>query len=158
MTPVVRCFILPFVMMVKEVMRAAPALDERAGFDDVLEAILQTGTEAVPIVGRVDGRLAVRQLVAVTDLPKLRRLLDMNTRGHAVGHTVLDLLAAMGRLPASLPTVGPRATLADAWGIMSEQCVTTLAVVEDDQVIGIVSLRVTWNEFPYRSAGAAFLQ
>jgi CBS domain-containing protein len=143
-------------MTVREVMRAVRAVDERASLDDVIDAIATTGCEAVPIVGTADGEVVVRQLATIRDLPKLRRVADFGTRGHAVGQTVLELLASLGRRPGRFAVIGPNATIADAWGIMCEQCVTHLPVVHDRRVIGMVSLTVTWNEFPRRSPTAGF--
>jgi signal-transduction protein with cAMP-binding, CBS, and nucleotidyltransferase domain len=143
-------------MMVKEVMRPARGVGEAAALADVAEAIETTGCEAVPVVRSVDGELVVSQLVTLRDLPKLRKIAAFAARGHVVGQTVLDLLAALGREPGRFATISPSATLTDAWGIMCEECTTHLPVVVDRQVIGIVSLTVAWNEFPDRSPTAAF--
>src|SRR2546430_12070866 len=102
----------PLAMMVKEVMRRATALDEGATLGDVLGAIERTGCETLPVVQRSNGSVVVRQLVAVRDLPNLRAVEASATRGHAVGHSVLDLLAAIGRKPDRFPTIGPNAALA----------------------------------------------
>jgi CBS domain-containing protein len=143
-------------MIVREVMRPATALGEDATLEDLLEAIGRTGCEALPIVESSNGEVVVRQLVAVHDLPHLRLMQDEAERGHAVGHTVMDLLGALGRRPGKFPTIGPRAALADAWGVMSESHVTHLPVVENHEVVGMVSLVVTFSEFPTRSPTAGF--
>jgi CBS domain-containing protein len=143
-------------MVVKEVMRRARALDEAATLTDVLEAIETTGCEALPVVARSNGSVVVRQLVAVRDLPNLRSVEASATRGHAIGHTVLDLLAAIGRKPGRFPTIGPNAALADAWGLMSDENMTHLPVIDGRQVVGMVSLVVSFSEFPHRSPGAGF--
>ena len=143
-------------MVVKEVMRRASALDEGATLADVLESIERTGCEALPVVERSNGSVVVRQIVAVRDLPMLRSVDASATRGHAVGHTVLDLLAAIGRKPGRFPTIGPNATLADAWGLMSDAHLTHLPVADEHDVIGMISLVVTFSEFPHRSPAAGF--
>ena len=143
-------------MMVREVMRPATALGEDATLDDLLEAIGRTGCEALPIVDSSNGEVVVRQLVAIHDLPQLRLMQDSAERGHAVGHTVMDLLGAIGRRPGRFPTIGPHAGLADAWGVMSESHVTHLPVVDNHEVVGMVSLVVTFSEFPTRSPTAGF--
>jgi CBS domain-containing protein len=146
-------------MMVREVMRRLSGLDESATLDDVVEAIQTTGCEVLPVVQSANGSgdLVVRQLVAVRDLPNLRRLAEVSgTRGHAIGRSVLDLLAALGRQPGKFPTISPDAALADAWGLMSDAHLTHLPVVDDQEVIGMVSLVVTFTEFPHRSPAAGF--
>jgi CBS domain-containing protein len=143
-------------MRVREVMRPASGLAEKATLADVVEAIQATGCEAVPLVSNSNGSLVVRQLVTVRDLPNLRRIQASVERGHALGSTVSELLEALGRKPGRLPTIGPDATLADAWGIMSEETITHLPVVDDERVIGLVSLVVTFAEFPHRSPTAGF--
>jgi len=143
-------------MRVTEVMRRASGLGEKATLADVSEAIQTTGCEAVPLVSTSDGSLIVRQLVTVRDLPNLRRIAASVERGHALGSTVSALLEALGRKPGRLPTIRPDATLTDAWGVMSEERVSHLPVVQDEQVIGLVSLVVTFAEFPHRSPAAGF--
>jgi CBS domain-containing protein len=143
-------------MKVKEVMRPAHGLDPGATLADVAEAIQATGCEAVPLVASSNGELVVCQLVTVRDLPNLRRVEASVKRGHALGAGVGDLLRALGRKPGRFPTIDPEATLADAWGVMSEESVAHLPVVEDDRVIGVVSLVVTFSEFPHRSPAAGF--
>ena len=143
-------------MVVKEVMRKTSALDQGATLPDVLESIERTGCEALPIVERSNGSVVVRQIVAVRDLPTLRSVEASATRGHAVGRTLLDLLAAIGRRPGRFPTIGPNAVLADAWGLMSEAHLTHLPVVDEHDVIGMISLVVTFSEFPHRSPTAGF--
>lgn len=143
-------------MTVKEVMRPARAVDEQASLADVVDSIAATGCEAVPIVGTVDGEIVVRQLATLRDLPKLRKVADFAARGHVVGQTILELLFSLGRQPGRFAVIGPNATLADAWGIMCEQCVTHLPVVGGGRVIGMVSLTVTWDEFPRRRPAAGF--
>lgn len=137
-------------------MRPTAGLEESATLGDVAEAIQATGCEAVPVVSSSNGSLVVKQLVTVRDLPNLRRIEASVERGHALGSSVSELLEALGRKPGRLPTIGPDATLADAWGVMSEETVAHLPVVEDDQVIGLVSLVVTFAEFPHRSPAAGF--
>lgn len=137
-------------------MRPVAALGEEATLDDLLDAIGRTGCEAVPIVDSSNGEVVVQQLVAVHDLPRLRLMKDSAERGHAVGHTVMDLLGAMGRRPGRFPTIGPNAALADAWGVMSDSHVTHLPVVENHEVVGMISLVVTFSEFPTRSPTAGF--
>jgi len=110
----------------------------------------------VAVVESSNGEVAVRQLVALRDLPKLRRIEASASRGHAVGDGVLGLLAALGRRPGRFPTIEPDATLTDAWGIMSDECLTHLPVIENGQVIGMLSLVVTFAEFPLRSPAAGF--
>jgi CBS domain-containing protein len=143
-------------MKVKEVMRAAAGIASDATLADAAEAIQASGCEAIPVVDSSNGEVAVRQLVALRDLPKLRRIEASGSRGHAVGKGVLDLLGALGRRPGRFPTIEPEATLTDAWGIMSDECLTHLPVVEDGEVIGMVSLVVTFAEFPHRSPTAGF--
>ena len=143
-------------MMVKEVMRRATALDESATLPDVLAAIEATGCETLPVVERSNGSVVVRQLVGVRDLPNLRTVAASANRGHAVGNSVLDLLAAIGRKPSRIPTIGPNAGLADAWGMMSDAHLTHLPVMDEREVIGMVSLVVTFSEFPHRSPSAGF--
>jgi CBS domain-containing protein len=143
-------------MMVKEVMRRASALDEEATLTDVVEAIGRTGCEALPVVQRSNGSSVVCQIVAVRDLPYLRAVAASADRGHAVGHSVLDLLAAIGRKPVRFPTIAPDAALADAWGMMSDSHLTHLPVFDGRDVIGMVSLVVTFSEFPHRSPTAGF--
>jgi len=137
-------------------MRRAKGLEESATLGDVLEAIERSGCETLPVVQRSNGGTVVRQLVGVRDLPNLRMVEQSASRGHAVGHSVLDLLAAIGRKPGRFPTIGPNAGLADAWGMMSDAHLTHLPVMEDDDVIGMVSLVVTFSEFPHRSPAAGF--
>ena len=144
-------------MIVREAMRPTCPVPQEATLADVLEAIQSSGSEVVPIIGGANGRPVVRQLVGVRDLPKLNELAGLGQRGHALGHTVLDLLALLGRQPSSLPTIGPRATLVDAWGIMSEECMIHLPVIDQGEAIGMISLMVTWSEFPHRSPTAGFL-
>jgi CBS domain-containing protein len=146
----------PLAMIVKEVMRRAPALDGSATLADVLGAIQMTGCEALPVVERSNGSVVVRQLVTVRDLPNLRSVAACATRGHAIGHTVLDLLTAIGRKPGRFPTISPNAALADAWGLMSDSHLTHLPVADEHDVIGMVSLVVTFSEFPHRSPTAGF--
>jgi CBS domain-containing protein len=143
-------------MMVKEVMRRASALGETATLSDVVEAIERTGCETLPVVEQANGSVVVRQLVGVRDLPNLRAVEASASRGHAVGRSVLDLLAAIGRKPGRFPTIGPNAALADAWGLMSDSHLTHLPVMDDRDVIGMVSLVVTFSEFPHRSPSAGF--
>jgi CBS domain-containing protein len=143
-------------MKVKEVMRPIAGLDSEASLADAVAAIQSSGCEAVPVVDRSNGEVAVRQLLSLRDLPKLRRIDASASRGHAVGQGVLALLATLGRRPSRFPTIDPDATLTDAWAIMSEECLTHLPVVEDDRVVGLVSLVVTFTEFPYRSPAAGF--
>jgi CBS domain-containing protein len=143
-------------LTVKEVMRPARSVGEQAALEDVVDAIEDTGCEAVPVVSSVNGELVVRQLVTLRDLPRLRKVAGFAARGHVVGQTVLDLLGALGRRPGRFATITPHATLADAWGVMCEECTTHLPVVVDSEVIGMVSLTVAWNEFPHRSPTAAF--
>jgi CBS domain-containing protein len=143
-------------MIVREVMRPAAALGENATLDDLIEAIGRTGCEALPIVDSSNGEVVVLQMVAIHDLPRLRLMRESAARGHAVGKTVLELLDAMGRKPGRFPTIGPHAALADAWGVMSDSCVTHLPVVENHEVVGMVSLVVTFSEFPTRSPAAGF--
>jgi CBS domain-containing protein len=143
-------------MKVKEVMRATQGIASDATLADAAEAIQDSGCEAVPVVDSSNGEVAVRQLVALRDLPKLRRVEASASRGHAVGEGVLELLGALGRRPGRFPTIEPEATLTDAWGIMSDECLTHLPVVENGQVIGMVSLVVTFAEFPHRSPTAGF--
>ena len=52
--------------------------------------------------------------------------------------------------------MAPDATLTDAWGIMSDECLIHLPVVENGGVVGMVSLVVTFAEFPHRSPAAGF--
>ena len=138
-------------------MRRVSGLDEEATLADVIEAIQATGCEAVPLVSSPNGGgMVVSQLVTVRDLPNLRRIEASVERGHALGSTVRDLLEALGRKPGRLPTIGPESTLADAWGVMAEGSIPHLPVVEDEQVIGLVSLVVTFAEFPHRSPAAGF--
>ena len=144
-------------MMVKEVMRRASALDEEATLGDVLQEIERTGCEALPVIQRSNGGSpVVCQIVAVRDLPYLRTVAASAMRGHAVGASVLDLLAAIGRKPGRFPTIAPNAALADAWGMMSDAHLTHLPVMDGDDVIGMVSLVVTFSEFPHRSPTAGF--
>ncbi len=144
-------------MMVKEVMRRASALDEQATLSDVLQEIERTGCEALPVIQRSNGGSpVVCQIVAVRDLPYLRTVAASATRGHAVGGSVLDLLAAIGRKPGRFPTIAPNAALADAWGLMSDAHLTHLPVMDGEDVIGMVSLVVTFSEFPHRSPTAGF--
>jgi CBS domain-containing protein len=143
-------------MMVKEVMRRAPALDSRATLGDVVEAIGATGCEALPVVQSSNGSAVVRQIVSVRDLPYLRAVAACADRGHAVGQSVLELLGAIGRKPGRFPTIAPQATLADAWGLMSDSNLTHLPVSDGHDVIGMVSLVVTFSEFPNRSPTAGF--
>jgi signal-transduction protein with cAMP-binding, CBS, and nucleotidyltransferase domain len=143
-------------MMVREVMRPAAALGEDATLEELLEAMGRTGCEALPIVDSSNGDVVVRQLVGIHDLPRLRLMRDSAARGHAVGETVIELLGAMGRKPGRFPTITPQAALADAWGAMSDSHVTHLPVVENHEVVGMVSLVVTFSEFPTRSPTAGF--
>jgi CBS domain-containing protein len=145
-------------MKVRDVMREVWPLGEDATLDDVAKGIQATGCEALPIVNGSNGDAFVTQLVSVRDLPRLRRVELSAARGHAVGGTVLDLMAALGRRPSRFPTIGPDATLADAWGLMADECTTHLPVVDDGQVVGLISLVVTFAEFPHRSPAAGFFQ
>src|SRR5439155_17220261 len=61
-------------MKVREVMRTARGIELDATLADAAEAIQASGCEAVPVVDRSNGEVAVRQLVALRDLPKLRRI------------------------------------------------------------------------------------
>jgi CBS domain-containing protein len=141
---------------VRDVMRRASALAEEAMLADVVEAIQATGCEAVPLVSSSNRSTVVGQIVTVRDLPSLRRIEASVERGHALGSTVSELLEALGRKAGRLPTIGPDATLADAWGVMAEESAPHLPVVEDEHVIGLVSLVVTFAEFPHRSPAAGF--
>lgn len=143
-------------MMVKEVMRRATGLDENATLSHVVEAIQETGCEVLPVVQSSNGSVVVRQLVAVRDLPKLRLVDASATRGHAVGHRVLDLLEAIGRPASRYPTIRSDAALVDAWGLMSDAHLTHIPVVDTRAVVGMVSLVVTFSEFPHRSPSAGF--
>jgi CBS domain-containing protein len=143
-------------MRVRDVMRRTRCLDAEARLDDAVDAIVSSGCEALPIVDAHDGEVVVRQFVTVRDLPKLRRAEASAGRGHAIGASVLELLSALGRGPARLPTIGSEATLADAWGMMADECLTHLPVLEEDEVVGIVSLVVSFSEFPHRSPAAGF--
>jgi CBS domain-containing protein len=143
-------------MKVKEVMRSAHGIEPDATLAEAAEAIQASGCEAVPIVDSSNGEVAVRQVLALRDLPKLRRIEASASRGHAVGQGVLELLGALGRRPGRFPTIGPEATLTDAWGIMSDECLAHLPVVQHGHVIGMVSLVVTFAEFPLRSPAAGF--
>jgi CBS domain-containing protein len=145
-------------VVVKEVMRQVPALSADATLSDVVRAIGTTGCEAIPILAtpNANSELVVSQLVCLRDLPKLRKIEASAERGHAVGHTALELLEAIGRQPGRFPTVSPRATLADAWGLMAESCTPHLPVVDQDELVGMVSLVVSFAEFPNRSPAAGF--
>jgi CBS domain-containing protein len=143
-------------MMVKEVMRRASGLGADATLDDLLEGVAESGCDTLPIVDASNGEVIVRQLVGIHDLPKLRTIERSAARGHAVGGTVLGLLEAIGRKPGRVPTIGPHAALADAWGLMSESRLTHLPVVAHRGVVGMVSLVVTFSEFPHRSPTAGF--
>jgi CBS domain-containing protein len=143
-------------MKVRDVMRRAQALDEDSTLDDLAEAIQVTGCEAIPVIARSNGSLEVCQLVTVRDLPGLRRIEASAERGHALGSTVLELLDTIGRKRRRLPTIGPDATLTDAWGVMSEECLPHLPVVDDAELVGLVSLVVSFSEFPFRSPAAGF--
>jgi CBS domain-containing protein len=142
-------------MMVKEVMRSVDPVLADGTLAEAVAAIEASGCEAVPIVGNGYDGPEVRQLVTVRDLPKLRRIEQSADRGHAIGRTVLDLLCAIGRRPDRFPTIAPEASIADAWGVMCESCITHLPVVAGGHVLGMVSLVVSWNEFPHRSPTAA---
>jgi CBS domain-containing protein len=145
-------------VIVKEVMRQVRALDAEATLGDVVETIEATGCEAIPILATPNGNrdVVVSQLVSVRDLPKLRKIEASAERGHAVGRTAMELMEAIGRRPGHFPTVTPRATLADAWGLMADGNTPHLPVVDDGEVIGMVSLVVTFSEFPNRSPAAGF--
>lgn len=137
-------------------MRPAWGLDPEVSLDGVARAMEATGCEALPIVDSSNGEVLVRQLVALRDLPKLRRIEASGERGHAVAKSALGLLVALGREPGRFPTINPDATLADAWGAMSEEGVPHLGVVEGGEIVGMVSLVVTFSEFPHRSPAAGF--
>lgn len=143
-------------MRVREAMQPTWGLDAEVTLDGVVDAMETTGCETLPIVGHPNGELVVHQLVSVRDLPKLKRAQDLAERGHALGSTVLELLAALGRAASRFPTIGPEATLVDAWGLMSEEAVPHVPVVDEDEVVGMLSLVVTFNEFPYRTPAAGF--
>jgi CBS domain-containing protein len=143
-------------MRVKDVMRKVWALDAGSTLGDVVDAMQTTGCEAQPIVENGGGELVIRQLVFVRDLPGLRRIAASRERGHAIGEGVLDLLAALGRAPGRFPAIGPDASLADAWGLMSDENMTHLPVIDGRQILGMVSLVVSFSEFPHRSPGAGF--
>ncbi len=143
-------------MRVKEAMRIAHGLQAGSTLEDVSEAIQATGCETLPIVDGFNGGLVVRQLVSVRDLPKLRQVEASAHRGHAVGDTVLDMLAAIGRQPGRFPTIEAQATLVDAWGLMSEEGLTQLPVVDGGGVVGMLSLVVSYSEYPHRSPVAGF--
>jgi CBS domain-containing protein len=145
-------------MRVREVMKRVVPLDEGSTLDDVTRGIEASGCEALPIVDGSNGHAFVAQIVSVRDLPRLRRVELCAARGHAVGTTVLDLMAALGRRPARFATIAPDATLADAWGLMADECTTHLPVVDGDEVVAMVSLVVTFAEFPHRSPAAGFFQ
>ena len=143
-------------MRVKEAMQPTEGLDTEVTLAGVLEAIETTGCETLPIVDRSNGEVIVRQLVSVRDLPKLRRAQASAERGHVLGHTVLELLFALGRAAGRFPTIAPEATLVDAWGLMSDEGVPHMPVVAHGQVVGMLSLVVTFSEFPFRSPAAGF--
>jgi hypothetical protein len=152
-------------MKVKDAMRPAWALDTEASLSDVVEAIQATGCEAVPIAEQTNGadgangangEVVVRQIVTVRDLPRLLRIEESARRGHAVGTSALDLLGALGRRPGFFPTIRKDNTLVDAWGLMADECTTHLPVVEKAEVVGMLSLVVTFSEFPHRSPAAGF--
>jgi CBS domain-containing protein len=143
-------------MRVKEAMRPAWGLDPEATLDDFVEAVQATGCETLPVVGNPLAGLVVRQLVSVRDLPKLKQVESSAQRGHALGGTVLELLSVLGRAPGRFPTIDPSATLVDAWGLMSDEGVAHLPVTENSHIIGMLSLFVTFSEFPHRSPAAGF--
>jgi CBS domain-containing protein len=143
-------------MKIKEVMRPTRGIALEATLADAAEAIQASGCEVVPVVDRSNGGIAIRQLVALRDLPKLRRIEASADRGHAVGRGIIELLTALGRRPGRFPTIEPDATLTDAWGLMSDECLTHLPVVDDGELVGVVSLVVTFAEFPHRSPAAGF--
>jgi hypothetical protein len=143
-------------MQVKDAMRPAWALHTEAPLSEVVDAIRATGCEAVPIAEQPNGEIVVRQIVTVRDLPGLLRVEESARRGHAVGTSALDLLGALGRRPGSFPTIRKDSTLMDAWGLMADECTTHLPVVEKTEVIGMLSLVVTFSEFPHRSPAAGF--
>jgi CBS domain-containing protein len=130
-------------------MRQAWGLDMEASLTDVARAMEATGCEALPIVDGSNGEVVVRQIVALRDLPKLRRIEASGERGHAVATSALGLLGALGREPGRFPTI-------DAWGAMAEEGVPHLPVVEAREIVGMVSLVVTFSEFPHRSPAAGF--
>jgi CBS-domain-containing membrane protein len=137
-------------------MRPAWGLEAGVSLDDVAMAMETTGCEALPIVDSTNGEVHVCQIVALRDLPKLRRIEASGERGHAVDKTALGLMGALGREPGRFPTIRPDASLADAWGAMAEECVPHLPVVEGREIVGMVSLVVTFTEFPHRSPSAGF--
>src|SRR5262249_18371731 len=144
-------------MRVSEVMRAVPALGEAATLADVVDAIETSGCEAVPIVSSNGSSEWIEgQLVSVRDLPKLRKGEASGRGGHAVGGAVLDLLGALGREPKRFTVIDPGATLTDAWGMMAEESTAHLPVIDDGEIVGMVSLFVTFSEFPQRSPAAGF--
>ena len=61
-----------------------------------------------------------------------------------------------GASRAAFRRSGSNAALADAWGLMSDSHMTHLPVADDHDVIGMVSLVVTFSEFPHRSPAAGF--
>jgi CBS domain-containing protein len=137
-------------------MRPAWGLDMESSLGEVARAMEATGCEALPIVDSSNGEVVVRQIVVLRDLPKLRRIEASSERGHAVATSVLGLLGALGREPGRFPTIGLDATLTDAWGAMAEEGVPHLPVVEGREIVGMVSLVVTFSEFPHRSPAAGF--
>jgi CBS-domain-containing membrane protein len=143
-------------MRVRDAMRQAWGLDTEVTIEAVVEAIQTTGCETLPIVEGSDDRLAIRQLVSVRDLPRLKQVEASAERGHAVGYTVLEMLSALGRLPGRFPTIDPNATLLDAWGVMSEEGQTHLPVVDHGRVVGMLALVVTISELPHRTPAAGF--
>jgi CBS domain-containing protein len=74
------------------------------------------------------------------------------TSGLGAEVTLDEVVDAVGRFP----TIHPHATLVDAWGLMSEEGLTHLPVVADGHVVGMLSLVVTFSEFPQRSPAAGF--
>jgi CBS domain-containing protein len=137
-------------------MRPAIGVPEQGEIADVLEAVVQTGCEVVPVTRNGDGPMRVTALITVADLPKLIHLSRSATRGHAVGRSVAELLAVLGRRPARMETVDPRSSLADAWAVMSETRGVHVPVVDGERIVGVVSLKASWEDFPYLSARAGF--
>ena len=103
--------------------------------------------------------LASRFRVGISWIGKLlrrrRQTGSIAPKPHSGGRVPAVAGEAADRLRVAVQA-DPDATLADAWGVMSEESIAHLPVVEDEQVIGLVSLVVTFSEFPHRSPAAGF--
>lgn len=124
-------------MLVKEVMTApAVTITEEATVKEGLQLLARHDVTALPVVDR-DGRLV--GVVSEADL--LRDVLPRDPRSHLLPREPTNTPAgSVGDVMTRLSlTVSPGSDLAEAADLMADTAVKSLPVVEDGQVVGVVS-------------------